>query len=229
MKREYYLDVLKALSILLVVIIHVSANGLSELEVSSSDWMVCNIFDSISRCAVPIFVMISGAIFLHPDKKVNLKKSLTHLIIPLVFWTIFFAIFATVGKYRSINAESISYFIKTLIKPSFTWFLYMIIGCYISIPLLRRIVSEKKVEEYFLLVWLGYYVILPWGYRLPFAGHYLESILSQFQLPMFVGFTGYFVLGHYINAYGGGGEELVFDNCIYYRHYGNKWYDIYGV
>ena len=58
-KRCYYLDVLRVLACLAVIMIHSSASYLS-VDVNSFGFWIGNIMDSLSRFAVPIFVMISA-------------------------------------------------------------------------------------------------------------------------------------------------------------------------
>ena len=69
--RLFYLDLLRAFACLSVIMIHVSAEYAVK-EVGSIDFWVGNIFDSISRAGVPIFVMISGAWML--DEEYHFSK-----------------------------------------------------------------------------------------------------------------------------------------------------------
>ena len=64
MNRIFYLDLLKGVSIFFVVLLHTAGLGLSMTQIGSFTWQVCNVFDSLSRFVVPVFVMISGALVL---------------------------------------------------------------------------------------------------------------------------------------------------------------------
>ena len=69
MKRLVYMDWLRVLATIAVVTIHVSAGYVSVLDANNaSRWMAGNLFESISRASVPIFVMISGALLLKGQK-----------------------------------------------------------------------------------------------------------------------------------------------------------------
>lgn len=72
-ERKNYLDVLRVIAIAAVIMIHVSASFVNFYN-SSLDFALGNIFDSISRLAVPIFLMISGALMLNEEKEFNCKK-----------------------------------------------------------------------------------------------------------------------------------------------------------
>ena len=148
-ERVLYLDFLKGVSIPLVVVLHVAAVGLSETEINSFSWQVCNMFDSLTRFVVPIFVMVSGAIFLNKQKKVNVYNSIKRLLIPLLFWSLAYSFVVNVSHSDFIDWKWIVDFLKlAFIASTHTWFLYMLIGLYMLIPLLRSIVENKKTEEY---------------------------------------------------------------------------------
>lgn len=62
--RLIYLDFLRVISILAVLIIHVAGEKITECDVNSAEWMTMNVYDSVSRWGVSVFIMISGALFL---------------------------------------------------------------------------------------------------------------------------------------------------------------------
>ena len=62
-RRIYYLDVLRVVACMAVVMIHASAPYLGK-DIGSFNFWVGNVLDSLSRVAVPLFVMISGALML---------------------------------------------------------------------------------------------------------------------------------------------------------------------
>ena len=90
--RIVYCDVLKILASIAVVLIHVCSNWWYALDVKSKSWMVINIFDSLCRWAVPVFLMLSGATLMdyrkHYDTKTFLKKRVLRTVIPFLFWSI---------------------------------------------------------------------------------------------------------------------------------------------
>lgn len=69
MQRLWNLDILRIVSIAAVVIIHTASQYLGKLDVTSPYWEIFNFYDGIVRWAVPVFVMISGALFLNPAKE----------------------------------------------------------------------------------------------------------------------------------------------------------------
>lgn len=67
-KRILYVDILRILSIIAVIILHFTAELLtSSNDFNTSSWWINNLFNSISRFAVPVFFMISGAMILRTE------------------------------------------------------------------------------------------------------------------------------------------------------------------
>ena len=66
-----YLEVLRLVACILVVGVHVSAFNLEQVPVESLNFKVMNGLDCLSILGVPLFVMISGALFLAPSYDVT--------------------------------------------------------------------------------------------------------------------------------------------------------------
>ena len=91
-QRINFLDYLRVFAIFFVVMLHASTQNWCSTDVNSFAWQVFNIYDSLSRWAIPVFVMISGALFI--PRKISLskifKKYILRLVISLVFWSLFY-------------------------------------------------------------------------------------------------------------------------------------------
>lgn len=72
--RILYLDYLRILAMIAVITIHSSAHGWCLTDIHTVDWNVYNIFDSIVRWATPVFVMVSGVLFLNEEKEINISR-----------------------------------------------------------------------------------------------------------------------------------------------------------
>ena len=64
-KRIVYFDLLKVISAFAVVFIHVISEFWYDLDINSSYFIILTVIDSLLRFAVPIYLMISGALFLN--------------------------------------------------------------------------------------------------------------------------------------------------------------------
>jgi surface polysaccharide O-acyltransferase-like enzyme len=183
-----YANVLRALAIMAVVMIHVTAN-LMAVDISKT-WWLANVIDSFARWSVPVFVMVSGALLLGKDEPLSVffKKRASKIIIPFLFWTFFYELF----KYRTqLDLFSVEAAIKNIyIGKAYyhLWFLYMIVGIYFVTPIFRPIAQNSKILLYFVVVWF----LL----TLENVVFYFTSMHVGFKMGMFAGFTGYFLLGY---------------------------------
>ena len=69
--RKGYLDILRALAAVGVIVIHVSSNNWFGY-IGTFNWIVFTIYEGIARISVPIFFMISGSLLL--SKIYSIKK-----------------------------------------------------------------------------------------------------------------------------------------------------------
>lgn len=78
-KRVGYFDILRIVSIFFVIVIHVTSVGLRLCETATPTWNVNWLLNSVSRWAVPVFFMVSGALFLDPRRELSIKKLYTYI------------------------------------------------------------------------------------------------------------------------------------------------------
>lgn len=62
-----YIDNLKAISLIAVILMHVLVIFIDFQNLESKHWWIGNILDSSIRFCVPIFLMVSGALLLGKD------------------------------------------------------------------------------------------------------------------------------------------------------------------
>ena len=82
--RNIQYDLLRILAAFSVVMLHSAAQHWYDLPIDSLDWKVVNAYDACFRFGVPIFVMISGAIFLDPLRELDMRRLYRHNILRLV-------------------------------------------------------------------------------------------------------------------------------------------------
>lgn len=200
MGRLWYLDVLRVVSMAAVVIIHASAPYWLGLDVSSAGWAIANLFDGALRWAVPVFVMISGALFLDPMRPQPIKKLYTKniagIMSVILFWGLVYALVAQMDP--SSQPESARTFIRSwLLGHYHMWFLFMIAGLYILVPILRCITANRAVMGYFLVIAFLINIVLPF---LTGSGHFslLAQVVSKLLIQLPVGYSFYFVLGYWL-------------------------------
>lgn len=207
--RVWYLDYLRIIATIAVVVLHVAASQMREVAVSSYAFMVYNAVDSAVRWAVPVFVMISGALFLQPARPLSVKTLYTRTILRMVTaFAVWSAVYALDGW---MQGDSLTKTLSAFIEGHYhMWYLYMIVALYAIVPLLRLITAHRRATEYFLLLGLLFTFLLPSGLQflealdLPYVGGAVHSIglaVEDMDFHLALGYPVYFVLGYYLSAY----------------------------
>lgn len=204
-QRILYLDRLRILATAAVIVLHTASKVMYSSGTFSFNWHVSNIADSGVRWCVPVFAMISGALFLDPDKDIQVKKLYTNNILRMItafaFWTVVY----------TFNPFSDRYFTwEQLISGHYhLWFLFMIAGFYITVPLLREITRSEHMTKYFLIVSFVFniaantffHIVLPCFQNL--GRNEICSALSKnyenMHIDLLLGYSFYFVLGYYLS------------------------------
>ena len=200
-KKILYLDILRILASLAVIAIHVAAQNWNGFKVSTFEWGAFNFFNSLSRWAVPVFCMISGALFLDCDRKVKVKKLYTknilRMAISFLVWSIFYLFLI-----HDFQAMTIKEIIKTVALGNYhMWYIFLIIGFYAIVPILRKISATKESTLYFILVSIVVTFIIPAILLIPQLS-WTKTAVNKAFLNLTLGYTPYFFLGHYIVKYG---------------------------
>jgi len=210
--RILYPDLLRVFAVFAVIVIHVSASGFYSLPITSFEWKIVNLYGSAARWAVPIFVMVSGIFFLNPQRKVYAsklyRKKIFRIFTALVFWGL---LYRSVDIVKLIVLQNADF--TTVVSAMFRsyshvlfgtawyhlWFLYMIIGLYMIVPLLRVFTKNAALKHY------NYFFLLfvIFGSAIPLLSDSLALMNRRyeinFKIPELMGFVSYFILGFYLS------------------------------
>ncbi len=196
-KIEY--DILRILSALSVVFMHITVNNLYSLPMTSNTWLAGTVINAVSHFGVPVFVMISGAIFLDPSREPDIKRLWLHNILRMILVLIVWSTFYGVTDYLEYKAEPI-YILREIIDGrNHLWFIPMIIGLYMIQPFLLRWIKNAKESEirYFLILFVSIGVI--WETLKAFNISGVIDHLDKFRnIEMVCSYVGYFILGYYV-------------------------------
>ncbi|MEB4615426.1 acyltransferase [Leucobacter sp. M11] len=200
--RLAYLDRLRAISIVAVVVLHAAAWNWSTFDPSGSAWQTLNWADSAVRFSVPVFFMISGSLFLDPKRNVTwrslFRKSLPRLLVAFVVWSVFFALVGTYGPGGTGTLVSLA--TQIVLGHYHLWFLFALVGLYLVTPILRRVVTDRTTAWYFVGLAGVFASVLPLLTHVPLAGKLLQTVLDTMQLQLVLGYTLYFVLGYLLST-----------------------------
>ena len=206
-RRETELDILRLLSMLCVITMHVCGGTLDELPSKSFNFIVINSLFSIITWCIPVFIMISGGLFLDPKKEITINKIFTkyikRFIIAFLFWTIIYQMYyyisATASGGNTLNLKGFIY--EGILGAYHMWYLYMLAGLYIMTPVLRKITESKAITEYFLIIFLIFSALQNYGVSIPIIGDLISAVMANISLPFGVTFIGCFILGFYIKSF----------------------------
>lgn len=154
-------DLVRAVAIVLVVLLHTAAAVANPgPSAGAGAWWAGNIYDSLARPGVPLFVMLTGWLLLTTDRRDEqvgqfLRRRLDRVALPLVFWSIVAWGWLAI---RDHQAADWSHFWRELLNgPVYyhLWYVYVLLGLYLAIPLLRPLASEtsRTLRWYALGLW----------------------------------------------------------------------------
>lgn len=212
MKRIYYLDVIRTMACMMVIMIHTSGNYVIR-DLGSSNFWFANVLDSLSRAAVPLFVMVSGALFLDEDHEVStwkIKKHICKLLLFFMFWSLLYCVCFDWLMPAYLHHEKVGVFAifeKFIRGYHHLWFIYMLAGLYLLVPVLRTWIKKENVQliRLFLLLSFFFNFLIPWLQSI--SNYYFENIsvllgaFDQMHLQYVCGYVPYFVLGWYLRFY----------------------------
>lgn len=217
-KRLVYLDLLRVISVLGVIIIHVSAKGIHGFTADTFVWKASNVYDSLSRFCVPVFVMISGSMLLDPNRHYSIKKLYKNKILRMatafVFWSIIYMLYYILtSEFASVSSMIYHILLRTATGNYHLWFLFMISGLYMITPILRKIVTEKRITRYYIFLSFGFgcAILFVKELLLHLQGinallnllyEVICSITNSAHLEFLLGYVFYYVLGYYLKEYG---------------------------
>lgn len=200
-QRYEYFDGLRVVCAYLIVLLHVLARPLAHgISTRPMVWEVVNVMGAVTRIGVTVFFMISGALLLNSKKCSDIRYVLKDKV-----FNIFVKLFIVSLIYRLIyvfiiekTSFSVTSFISAFLRDDIDnrlWFLYIIMGLYLCLPILRLIVESNKRN----LLWYIVIIALLTN-NFIYAFDKIFSIKIDFVAPMMVGYLGLFVLGYLINT-----------------------------
>lgn len=156
-KREIWLDWLRVLACFLVMLTHSTEpfylGGEGSLILTHSDAVWVSILDVLSRAAVVLFIIASSYLQfpLHYSTKEFFRKRASRILPPFLVWTLVYAL---------VWGEPVQNFKHLLWNFNYAaghlWFVYMLIGLYLMMPLLSPWAEKvgKRELQVYLGIWL---------------------------------------------------------------------------
>ena len=201
--RILYLDRLRVFSILLGMLLHVAAAFWGYVPLDSGKFVALSVFNGLSHVCVPLLVMVTGALLLGraDDRPIwqQVRGRISRIALALAFWTLAYALIRSAIQGLSIGfgRELITYFFNCIKQPMHFWYLYMLLGLYLIIPILQVIVKQEQRTVYFLVLAFLISCVLPFVFDT--VGFSQQGSLRLEYLSFVAGYSGYCVLGRYLS------------------------------
>lgn len=214
--RPYFesLDIIRIFACFMVIMIHVRGNYTYTADGILDFW--AGIYITALRPCVPLFIMLSGALLLPIREPMGhfFKKRFSRVLIPFFIWSVIYALIPMpyslldyAPQYAFTPVTSDPYLTQSLynmimIPITFTgntchfWFLFVIIGLYLLMPVLSPWLKETSGKGliFFISIW-SFTLFSPylkyWGIN-EFQG---ECAWNSFGMSYyFAGYIGYLLI-----------------------------------
>lgn len=152
MNKNYNMELIRTVSFVMVVIIHVTNYFCrAYADISRGEYLFSVILDTVSRVSVPCFFMLSGALLLGRTEPLhkNAKRLLRFLIV-LVFWSIVYYFFNVYYMGTSYDLRDLFYI---PVEPHL-WYLYAVVPIYLVLPFFQVMCRgmNSDMDKAFLVV-----------------------------------------------------------------------------
>jgi surface polysaccharide O-acyltransferase-like enzyme len=160
--RVAWIDLIRITAAFMICAGHVNwrYSGALPGTIPDSFWFFSNFVDMFVRCAVPLFLMVSGYLILRKQNSLRhgYFKRILKIAIPLFAWSVIY-LFVTLWAYNVYNiGKPIDIYRGIggiLAGQSHLWFLSAILSLYIAAPILHSYLKSASRDNkiYFLLLW----------------------------------------------------------------------------
>lgn len=192
--KTAYFEWLRIFAAAAVVIMHTAAVGWNAALVGSGEWLTMTVYDGLVRWPVPVFVMITGALFL--PKKTGLESMLRRYIPRIAAaWVIWSGIYA---------AYSGGDVLRSFLSGHYhLWYLPFLCGVYLVLPFLQKIAEDDALADQLLGVSTVVALVIPWLADalalVPGLEGYVRTVENQLHFTFFFDLLALLLLGHRLN------------------------------
>jgi len=159
--NKIYLDRIRVIASIFVVTIHVSAQFINDNLINFSAYKISEFYNFLAQTAVPLFIFISGAIYLNENKCVTYKKiflSILRFIIMFFVWDFIYLFFDyLLIKNKPLSLLGLIHILETLTDYKYhLWYLLSYIILLALVPILKLICKKenKSQVKYLLIIFL---------------------------------------------------------------------------
>ena len=196
-KQIPYIQWLRMFAALAVVVIHADSAVWAGVSLGSREYVVLTVWESLVRWPVPVFVMITGALFL--PRKTELRQVLTRYIPRLA------AAFFFWSGVHALRGGTDGLLLRFVAGHYHLWYVPFACGVYLTIPFLQAIAGDRRLTRQLLWVSLTIGALVPWLADLaaliwPDQSGVLAAVKNSLHFTFFFDLLGVVLLGHVLNT-----------------------------
>lgn len=203
-RRVKYFDALRVLAAFLVIVNHTNSYVFQAADPSGLTWYLSIAWYYVSKMAVPLFVMVSGALLLPKQDSYRrvLGRFLRMVAVLVLFSYVYYLVELAYTQWSWQQALNLPQILGRVWARRMTdsfWYLYFFLGLMVMLPLLQRLASATSQRDIRYLCLVSFGVNGLW----PLLVHYVPQMKlpAYFDLPLFSVFIGLFFAGHYLHRY----------------------------
>ena len=178
---------------LAVILLHLAATIVMERELFGSlHWHISNAIDAATRWCVPVFVMLSGALLLDPQKHASPRefwtKRMSRLLPAIIAWPAIYFTWRAFYWHEPLSLEIVARDVAVARPYVHLYFLFIIAGLYLVTPFLARALGALSLPQ------LRHLILIMAGLAI---GANLFDFLASSAFTIFVPYLTYYLAGWY--------------------------------
>lgn len=191
-QKNVSFECMRIVAFLMVVFNHVFHYLFYGLDLSY-EWNVTAVLMAIVKPAVPLFMMMSGALLLRREySSKELRNKIISVVVTLLLFSLVYFYFDP--ELKGTDQTFILLFLNGRVSNAL-WYMYVYLGFLLFLPFIKKMVdsfNEKDYRSFFLVLFL---LSMVFPYLLRFLGADISE--TDFFKFVFSPYLLYFIFGHY--------------------------------
>jgi len=164
-------------------------------------WNIIYYLNTLSRIAVPVFIILSGYLLLDKDKAKNVKsfykRRFTRILIPFIVWLPIYYLWTAHWDNTHLTLQ---YILNSLLHGSIwhLYFLFIILELYLLAPFLVRVLETSSKTKQTILFWGLIVFSIFWAILANLPGPHFD--ISMYSFTIFIPYIVYFYAGAYLRT-----------------------------
>ncbi|MGX8773420.1 MAG: acyltransferase [Bacillota bacterium] len=213
--RDYSVDVMRCISCFFVVATHTCSVMIvlfpyDEAIGVPSEWLSVEALKCLVVSATNLFLMISGIFFLSPEREVTISKIWSKNILKMTCAYIIWCVIYALVRIYYMNPQPFSWevlFHESVNREFHLWYIPMMIGIYIVVPIMRPFTAKAERKHYLYLIGLmiGGMTLYTFNAFTEFLDYtHIEetkTLLEYSPMSLLCQYPFYCILGYFLYTY----------------------------